>query len=239
MAYPVSITYKDVVATDTLAVRVTKPVGFAFKPGQHVDLAIEEPSETDGLGNTRTLSVASAPYEQELLFITRLRDTAFKRELSALEIGADNLSIDGPFGSMTLQSNQDRPAVFLAGGIGITPFLSMIRHVVQQGLPHDVTLFYSNRTPEDTVYLDELKDTAKTQGNIAVIPTMTDISGDSSWAGETRPISSEMLHDYLSDVSAPIYYIAGPPQMVKGVQQMLDEIGIEEDDVRFEEFAGY
>ncbi|MEX0930632.1 MAG: FAD-dependent oxidoreductase [Candidatus Paceibacterota bacterium] len=179
----------------------------------------------------RTLSIVSAPHEDGLVVATRLRDTAFKRELEKLEAGAGNLSIDGPFGSMTLHSRSERPAVFLAGGIGVTPFVSMIRHALNEKLPHQITLLYSNRTKDDAAYFDELIGLADGNGRVTVVPTFTKEGG--------KRIDEGVIRENVADVTAPIYYIAGPPQFVKTMQDLLEKLGVEDDDVRFEEFAGY
>lgn len=91
-----------------------------FKAGQFMDLTLLDPAETDAEGNTRGFSINSAPDETELVFTTRLRDTAFKRVLRSMPLGT-GVQIDGPFGNFTLHSKETRPAVLLAGGIGITP----------------------------------------------------------------------------------------------------------------------
>src|SRR5690348_13570973 len=100
----IKITRETTVAEGTLAVEFEKPAGFSFKAGQYMDVTLIDPSETDAEGNTRTFSIASAPYEDHLMVATRLRDTAFKRVLQRLSTGTA-LNMDGPFGSFTLQSN--------------------------------------------------------------------------------------------------------------------------------------
>ena len=237
MAFTTTLIRKEERARGTLALHLEKPDDFVFKPGQSIDLALEEPSESDDHGNARTFTIASAPHEPDLVVATRLRDTAYKRSLERIENGA-SLSVDGPFGSMTLHSNTERPAVMLAGGIGITPFRSMLRHIVHEDLPHNVTLIYSARKPAEAAFLHELTEMADIHEQLTFIPTMTNTDA-SEWDGFTRRIDAEMLQGTLEDLHKPVYYIAGPPKMVKAVQQVLDNLGIDEDEVRFEEFAGY
>src|SRR5436305_11250499 len=122
--YESSVVAAEDVAQGTMAFYLARPDGFEFRAGQSLDLTLVDPPETDGEGDTRTFSIASPPFEPELMIATRMRDTAFKRVLAR---GAETaLRIDGPAGSFTLHENAQRPAVFLAGGIGITPFLSII-----------------------------------------------------------------------------------------------------------------
>ncbi|HYM09410.1 MAG TPA: FAD-dependent oxidoreductase, partial [Bryobacterales bacterium] len=143
------------VAERTMAFQLEKPAGWTFKAGQAIDMTLLNPPETDAEGNTRAFSLASAPHDPDLLVATRLRDTAFKRVLPTLPLGTQ-VKIEGPFGNLTLHNNVARPAVILAGGIGITPFRSMVVRAAQEKLAHRIFLFYSNRRPEDAAFLDEL-----------------------------------------------------------------------------------
>lgn len=227
------------VAEGTLAFSLKKPAGFSFKAGQSADLTLLEPPETDGEGNTRTFSIASAPSENELLFATRLRDTAYKRSLRKLQPGV-RLKLDGPMGSFNLHKNATKPAVFLAGGIGITPFLSMIREAARQKDPHQIYLFYSNRRPEDAAFMEELEATQKQNPNFHLIATMAEMEkSKKSWSGERGFIDAAMLKRRLADLNGPIYYAAGPPAMVAAMKDMLVKAGVDEDDLRAEDFPGY
>ncbi|HWD37875.1 MAG TPA: FAD-dependent oxidoreductase [Fimbriimonas sp.] len=141
---------------------------------------------------------------------------------------------------LTLPHNASRSIVFLAGGIGITPFRSMLVWAAREKLPHRIILFYSNRRPEDAPFLEELQMLERTNPNYKCIATMTAMEkSHRSWHGETRMINQEMLDKYLKDAVSPIYYVAGPPAMVKGLREMLNIAGVDDDDIRAEEFAGY
>src|ERR1044072_1617185 len=113
--YRTKLKSREEVAAGTMAFRFEKPEGFAFKAGQFGDFTLLNPSETDAEGNIRGFSLASAPYESDLMFATRMRDTAFKRILKTMEIGTE-VSLDAPYGSFTLHNNPKIPAVFLTGG---------------------------------------------------------------------------------------------------------------------------
>jgi ferredoxin-NADP reductase len=123
------------IAEGTMAFHFEKPPHFDFKPGQSADLTLSDPPETDAEGNTRTFSIASPSFENQLIFATRMRDTAFKRSLKKIPLGTE-VKIDSPMGSFTLHKNSSKPAVFLAGGIGITPFISIVRQADHDRLPH-------------------------------------------------------------------------------------------------------
>jgi ferredoxin-NADP reductase len=144
---------REQVAEGTVAFHFEKPAGFEFRAGQAMDVTLLDPPESDSEGNTRTFSIASAPFESELMTATRMRDTAFKRSLSKVPLGTP-VKVDSATGSLTLHKNSAKPAVFLAGGIGITPFHSIVRQADRERLPHQLYLFYSNRRPEDAAFLD-------------------------------------------------------------------------------------
>jgi ferredoxin-NADP reductase len=239
MAFKTRLKEKVQLAEGTMGFYFAKPEGFQFKAGQYVDVTLIDPAETDAEGNIRSLSIASAPEDERLLVATRMRDTAFKRVLRLSPPDLE-VNIEGPMGSFTLHNNSAKPAVFLAGGIGITPFSSIVRHAAQVKLPHKLYLFYSNRRPEDAAFMDILNDLAKSNSNFHFIPSMSEMEKSAqTWNGEIGFINQEMLARHLAALQGPIYYIAGPPAMVTAMRQMLTAAGVDEDDVRTEEFAGY
>jgi ferredoxin-NADP reductase len=227
------------VAEGTMAFHFERPSQFDFRPGQSADLTLFNPPETDSEGNTRTFSIASSPFEDELMFVTRMRDTAFKRSLKKVPLGT-GVKIERATGSFTLHKNTGKPSVFLAGGIGITPFLSMVRQADHDRLQHKLYLFYSNRRPEDAAFLQALQALGSSNPNFELISTMTDMTHSrNQWNGPTGFIDHAMLASHLASLEGPIYYVAGPPAMVAGMRKMLVEAGVDEDDIRTEEFGGY
>jgi ferredoxin-NADP reductase len=223
----------------TTAFYFEKPKDFEFEAGQFVNCSLLNPNETDTKGHTRALSIASAPYERSLMVATRLRGTAFKRTLHSLPVGAE-LLLQGPYGSMTLSRNSMRPAVLLAGGIGITPFRSQIWNATRSHTLRGIFLFYSVRVPEEAAFLEELREMERCNTCYKLICTVTQPGkAKMPWGGETGRISIQMLSKWIPDLNAPIYYIAGPPEMVTGVRQMLIDSGVAEEHIRAEEFYGY
>ena len=237
--YPSKLLNRADTAEGTMAFHFEKPAGFDFKPGQSADLTLLNPPETDSEGNVRTFSIASAPFEDQLMFATRMRDTAFKRSLKKMPLGTV-VKMDSATGSFTLHKNSAKPAVFLAGGIGITPFSSIARQADHDRAPHKLYLFYSNRRPEEAPFVEVLQNLEKTNPQFRFIATMTEMPrSKKTWNGETGRINQEMLSKYLNDLRGPIYYVAGPPAMVSGLRKMLVASGVDEDDIRTEEFSGY
>ena len=230
---------REEVAERTMAFRFEKPAGFKFTPGQFVDITLLNPPETDSEGNARGFSIASAPHEDFLMVATRLRDTAFKRVLSRVPLETE-VQVEGPFGNLRLHNDKARAAVILTGGIGITPFRSILWHAAKQNLPHRIFLFYANRRQEDAPFLGELQELEKQNSNYKLITCMTEMEKSSRfWSGERGVISAQMLAKYLKEVVSPVYYITGPPPMVKAMHTMLVDSGVDDDNIRIEEFGGY
>ena len=230
---------RNEVAEGTMAFRFEKPSGWTFKAGQYLDMTLLDPPETDSEGNVRSFSIASAPHEETLMVATRMRDTAFKRVLKTMSFGTA-VKIEGPSGDLILQNEVTRTVVFLAGGIGITPFRSIVHWAAKEKLPNRIVLFYSNRRPEDAPFFAELQGLEGDNPKYQLIASMTEMKkSHRPWNGETGLIDQEMLGRYLKGAASPIYYIAGPPAMVKGLHEMLNKAGMNDDDIRAEEFAGY
>jgi len=230
---------REEVAEGTMAFHFEKPPGFDFAAGQFADVTLTDPPETDKEGNIRSFSIASPPFEDELVFATRMRDTAFKRSLKTMPLSTA-VQISPATGTFTLHKDHAKPAVFLAGGIGITPFLGIARQAGKDRTPQKLYLFYSNRRPEDAAFLEVLQSLDSMNPDFRLICTMTEMSkSKKEWKGETTLIDKEMLAKYLTSLQGPIYYIAGPPAMVKAMQQTLVSAGIQNSDIRSDEFDGY
>jgi ferredoxin-NADP reductase len=208
-----------------------------FTPGQYFFVTLLDPPYDDERGARRHFSVVTSPNERGRLGLcTRLRESAFKRSLAELPIGAE-AEVEEPKGSFLLPEDTNQPYVFLAGGIGITVFRSMLRYIAEEDLPHRITLIYSNRDQESTPFLEELSELERTRANFDLVLTMTD---DASWNGETRRIGLELLRDQLSDdLPSYAYLVAGPPPMVDSVVASLHDAKVPEELVSVDRFSGY
>jgi ferredoxin-NADP reductase len=238
-AYQSTLLGRTEVAEGTMAFQFEKPKDFVFKAGQYIDLTLSSSQPGSSNGLTHTFSIASSPFEKELVVTTRMRNTVFKQALSILPVGA-KVRIEGPMGSFNLHKNTARPAVFLAGGIGIAPFLSMLSFATGEKLRHPIVLFYANRYLEDAAFIDALWQLEGANPRFRFVPTLTRTDKNyRGWKGETGHVTSEMLVSRVGIVRGPIYYIAGPPTMVAASRRTLSDVGVDEDDIRTEEFAGY
>lgn len=235
--YTLTLLKKEHIATDTMAFHWELPEGFTFKSGQLGDFTLINPNEQDEAGNTRPFSFVYAPSEHKLVTATRIRDTAFKRTLKNLSEGS-KVKLDAPHGTFTLHKTTSTPAVFVIGGIGITPIRSMIAEATKQQTDHDLTLLYSNKTPEDAPFLEDFQEMEKKNSNFTFIPVMTR-TDENAWNGESGHIDADMLKRHVPHIDKPIYYLSGPKDMVQAMYKMLVEAGANEDNIRAEEFSGY
>jgi len=239
LGYPSRLLSRTVVAENTLAFQFQRPRNFLFRPGQFIDLALRGLPTGGSNGLTHTFSIASSCFASDILVATRKRDSPFKRALSLLPLG-NEVSIRGPMGSFVLHNDVSRPAVLLAGGIGIAPFLSMLSSAAIDKTHPPVFLFYANRYIEDAAFMDNLWDLEMSNRTFHFVPTFTRIApGHDGWKGATGPINGQMLSKHISDLHDPIYYVAGPPGMVSGAHQTLAELAVPEENIRVEHFAGY
>jgi ferredoxin-NADP reductase len=206
-----------------------------FEPGQYFWVELLDPPYEDEKGPRRHITVVTSPTEGVLGLATRIRDTAFKRSLVEMPEGA-SVDVEQPKGSFVLPEDTSKQYVFVAGGIGITPFRSMLRYIADKGLDYDITLVYSNRDVESTAFLDELKELESVVPRCRVIFTMTD---DPTWEGDKRMLDAEVLRELLGDLESFHFMIAGPPPMAKSVEASLLEAGLSEGQVQSDSFSGY
>jgi ferredoxin-NADP reductase len=209
-----------------------------FRPGQYFFVTLPDAGHQDDKGLRRHITVVTSPTETGVLgFATRMRDSAFKRTLRELPVGSE-VEVEPPKGKFALPDETSRPLVFVAGGIGITVFRSMLRHIHEERLPYRVTLIYSNRDRESTAFLDELRELEQALPDFRLILTMTQ---DPGWEGETRKVDREFVKDYLDDddLNQYTFLVAGPPGMAEGVQKALQEAGVQDENVTAERYSGY
>ena len=236
--YEMTLMDRQRIAKDTMAFWFdTRGVHYEFRAGQHADFAFSHPIDLDG-ANSRTFSIVNSPRERGLVMIAlRTRETPFKVALKTAGPGT-KFKVSRPRGFFTLHKDVTRPAVFLAGGIGITPIRSIIHWATQERLPHKLYLFYSNRSLEDAAFLEDLEGLAAQNRSFTLIPTVTRTKSP-TWLYESGPIDRNLLRRYLHGLNGPIYYVAGPSGMVAAMTALLHSSGVSDDDIKTEEFGDY
>lgn len=228
---------KKEVAADTLVVtfdllgEIVK-----FNAGQFLSLKLSKMNYEDAKGNSRILSIVNSPDQNDILTIaTRITDSAFKKTLKELSVGSA-VEVGSISGAFVLPKNTDQPIVFITGGIGITPMVSMLRHIKAQNLDYKVRLAYSNRNQGATAFLVELQELDKQNSNFKLILIMTD---DPDWSGEEDHINIDFIKKYIPDYQKVVYYVSGPPGMVSAIKKVLEGGKIEKKNIKFENFLGY
>ena len=231
-----TVAEKREVAQGTLLVRFAVEDYPDYRPGAYFWVELPERGDNDEKGLRRHISLVTSPTERGVVGLaTRLRDTAFKRTLAALEVG-DEVQVEEPKGSFLLPEDTSVEYVFVAGGIGITVFRSMLRYIADTGEPYRVTLVYSNRDRAAAAFLDELQELEQRIDGLRVILTMTD---EPEWEGESRRLDADVLRDLLGGLDDKTFLVAGPPPMAEGVAESLRAAGLPEDRVRSDKFSGY
>lgn len=238
MEYEFPLIDKKEVAEGTMQFTLdTSGSDFKYKAGQNADYILINPPYQDPEGNKRTFSIVCPPGENKLMFATRMRNTAFKNSLKEMPLGT-KIKVDGPYGQFTLHKDTSKPAAFLAGGIGITPFMAMLGDITKNNFEHTIYLFYSNRTRSLMTYFEELEQYKQSNPRFTFIPTLTDETPE-NWTYETGKLTMDMIKKYIPDVSNTIFYTAGPAAMVQAMMAMLELGGIPEEHLKAEDFPGY
>ncbi|MBM3123285.1 MAG: hypothetical protein FJZ97_14035, partial [Chloroflexi bacterium] len=231
---------REAIAEGTMAFTLERPAGFSFAAGQNVTITLPAPLYTDEKGASRTFSIASPPQEADrLVFATRMTGSALKRSLAEMPLGAP-ISVFGPAGDFVLPVDASAPIVFIAGGIGITPFRSMALDAAARRLPHRLTLIYSNRSQEAAAYHGELAQLAARHPDFRYLPTMTQAENSQPpWTGERRLVNAEFLREALGDMAHLRFCLAGPPGLVKAATEAALAAGADPKRLLAEEFSGY
>lgn len=239
MIHSTTLADRERVARETLAVRVHRPPGFTFRAGQYVDLTIRGLPTTDAMGPVRSLTIASPPSADRLEFLVRVRGSDFKRALEELPPGSE-LVLEGPFDDLRLERAEGRELVLLAGGVGIAPFLSLLREARGRGEHIPATLFYANRRPEDAAYLVELLRLEREVPGLRVVATMTRAAeSEAAWAGETARPGLELLRRHLPSLERRAFYMAGGTSFVSSLRRALLAAGVADAHIGVEMYAGY
>ncbi|MBI4018115.1 MAG: FAD-dependent oxidoreductase [Candidatus Aenigmarchaeota archaeon] len=218
-------------ASDSIRVKFVKP-DIHYKPGQYMiyELPVQDPK-----GPARDFSLASSPTEDFLMLTTKLTGSPFKQKLAQLRVG-DVIDASGPFGGFTIADGPRH--LFVAGGIGITPFRSMIKFATDRKLQQEITLLYSNKVPEEIAFRDELEKWRQQNENLKVVHTITRPEESAEkWNGRTGRVDAGLIKENLD--AETVVYVCGPPAMVDAILALLKDMDVPEQRTRAEKFEGY
>jgi glycine betaine catabolism B len=202
----------------------------------------------DDKGPTRHFTISSSPTENFMMLSTKIRDSPYKQRLSTLEVG-DKVNVSGPEGEFVLPEDYSKPIIFLSGGIGVTPFRSMISYATDKHLPLKIIMFDSNKNQQNILFKKEFDDWTSLNKNIQIIYTLSDdssqknnVSATEEWKGEKGIVNKEMILKHVDNnmLNNSIFYVSGPPDMLKSMQSLLEkELEIPKERIKVEEFTGY
>lgn len=223
--YNLALVRREQIAPAIIASWLTKPVGFSFQAGQflHWSLPHAQPDDRD---TERWFTISASPTESELLITTKIseKSSTFKQAFRNLKPG-DTLAATGPEGDFVLPTDKSQPLVFLAGGIGITPFRSMIKFLVDTNEPRPITLLYAAKTTDEFVFKDLFSTAEKTIG----LKTKY----------ITGPLDEQTIKTFVTDLTKPLIYLSGPEPMVEALGDTLKEAGVPAQRLKQDFFPGY
>lgn len=227
--------------SDTISFLFKPEESLIYKAGQYLRYHIENPSP-DERGENRFFSISSAPFENIIRLSTKfsLKGSTFKKDLQALS-GGDTVEVSGPYGKFSVE-NTDKEYVFIAGGIGITPFRSILLDWDHNNLPIKATLIYATRNQE-ALFKEELLNLAKKHNGFKIYQI---ISGNIE--KPTKEINLTLLKGRVDgnlikkltpEMQNKIYYISGPEEMVMELEEVIWKLGVPEENTKRDYFPGY
>jgi len=237
--YLLQLRAKKQLAPDVYEFRFTGARGLRFRPGQYLEWTLRH-SRPDSRGNRRYFTIASSADEREVRLGVKFYPAAssFKRTLLAMRPGS-SIVASQLAGEFVLPMNTREKLVFMAGGIGITPFRSMIRHLLDHHEERPITVLYSNRTAQEIVYADVLEE-AREQLGIKTVYTLTDANCvPPDWQGGTGRVDAEMIAKAVPDYRERTFYLSGPRSLVVGFEEVLRKIGIPKRRIKTDFFPGF
>ena len=236
--FALTLKKKTMLAPDTIDFAFALPQPLAFAPGQYMEWTLGLP-HADSRGNRRYFTLASSPTERLLHLGVKFyeRGSAFKQAMSSLD-GQTTVLAGQIAGDFTLPANPRLKLAFIAGGIGITPFRSMLKYLIDTNQRRDIVLIYANRTAGDIVYRDVL-DRAERKLGIFVKYTLTDVSAvPARWTGGVGRVDADMIAREIPDYRNRTFFLSGPPAMVRSNEQALLSLGVRRRQIKKDFFPG-
>ncbi len=225
------------IAQGTIELAFHKPEDFVFAAGQNINLKVPALKYEDSKGPRRTFTIASSPEEQVIHIATRISESGYKRTLLEIETGAE-FEYLGPQGNFIYDAALEN-AIYMAGGIGITPFRSMLGHALRIGTKGRITLLYGNARPETSAYHELFLEYEKRAPFLHYIPTMTELPAGDEWRGERRWLSADLAFERAPGAEDATFFLCGPPKMVEALTGQLREKGVAAERIRSESLWGY
>lgn len=228
---------KERLAKDTWSFFFDKSgLQYNFLPGQYNNMTL---ITREKKADTRSFTLAASPLEETFFITTKIGESAFKKTLSHLTPGT-LVTFQGPMGGFYLREKDIRPRVFLSGGIGITPFRSMMHYVARKKLPIPITLIASFSSVADILFYKELTGISLIHPHLRAIFTISDKKNIiETWRGEVGRISQSLIKKYVRDITVPLYAIVGSEKMTESIRKTLLKMEIPNEKIAVESFTGY
>jgi ferredoxin-NADP reductase len=225
---------RKLIAEQTLWIEI-KPEGeFKYIPGHYCSLTLTKSPYEDHLNNKRELSILSSPTQENLEFAIRLTESPFKKYLQEMEIG-EEVELSTPLGILKIPDNQ-KPLLFLTGGIGITPFISMLRYLKEKDNTRKVILLYSNQTEKASSFLDELKELKESMPNFNYFLTMT---RQEDWKGKKDRFDEAFLKENIENIQEYDCSVVGPTSFIPSMFKALKNLKVDSSQLHVEAFTGF
>jgi ferredoxin-NADP reductase len=210
---------------------------FEYRPGQFVYYELDTLAFADERGNRRHFSISCSPTERNIvMFTTRMRGSGFKETLRHAPLGFE-LTVEMPDGLFTLPEGETRPQVFIAAGIGVTPYRSILRYAADTKTSINVLMLYFNRRSEEIVFRRELEDIARQMPTFSLVHVLT--HPEEGWTGERGEPDEKLLRKYVANFDERVFWISGPPAMVSACRDLVEGLGVPDDAIRTDSFLGY
>ncbi len=217
---------------DTTSFRFPRPTAFEFRPGQYMFVTVKVGDKE----LVHPFSISSSPTDHDFIeFTKKLTSSEYSARLRAMKSG-DWVRIDGPYGKLTCECEFEK-ITFLAGGIGITPFHSIIKFCTDTQLPTSMILFYGCRNEQEIAFKQELDDMQTRNPNLRVIYVLAEPS--SSWTGKVGFVTTDLVKQEVPDFKDRVFYACGPPGMVVAMEKLVSSLGLPESQLRLEKFVGH
>lgn len=230
--------WKKEIGGNTVIFGFQRQKNFSFVPGQYMEWTLPH-THVDDRGNRRFFSIASSPKEDAIMIMIKFYNpsSSYKKALLSMREGQEIIATQLA-GDFALPKNTSTPLVFIAGGVGIAPFRSIIQYIIENKLQVTITVIYSNRTASEIAFEDILSQ-AKNFG-VQTLYTLTDMNSiPQNWAGEKGYITEDMIKKYIPDFAKRIFYLSGPELMVKSYEELLSKLGVRKGNVKKDYFPGY
>jgi ferredoxin-NADP reductase len=196
----------------------------------------------DSRGNRRYFTLASSPTEENLILGVKFypKSSSFKKSMLAMDEDKNHEIVAAQLaGDFVLPNDPNQKCVFIAGGIGITPFRSMIKYLLDMNQKRPMVLFYANKSPSDIVYKDVFEK-AREQLGLKVIYTITGRSKiPANWRGQVGHITAQMVKNEVPDYQHCLFYLSGPNAMITEFESVLSGMGVKREHIKKDFFPGF